>query len=465
MGVTASSRSIPGVTVAAPPSKSLSHRKIITSGLAKGVSTLSNVLESADTARTMDILSLTGATITRKGKGVFAIAGTGRPPRGGRETAPISCYLHESGTSARLLTAVLAAGNGVFRLHGAPRLHQRPMSDLFTVLESLLEAPVTYEENIGKLPAIIRSKGLSPMPGETFMPVSCDVSSQFLSGLLLAAPFAPNGLRLLLAGKKAVSWPYVRLTLQAMEEAGLPVAVETLDSGEWHISDWHALHEAVPYETRFTVPHGCYTPLSGEASAIEGDYSGASYLLAAGAAGPCSVTVSGLSARSLQGDAAILEILRAMGAGVLWNGNAVTISPGKLTGITRDMGDCPDLVPTVAALAALVEGRTVITGVAHLAEKESDRLAAPAVELAKIGCTVDIAEGCLTISPPAIKKAGGTIEFSAHNDHRMAMSLALLELAGIGVALDDPDCVAKSFPEFWEVWGRIHPATRIMSAD
>ena len=449
-----------GVIVAAPPSKSLSHRKIITSGLAKGVSTLSNVLESADTARTMDILSLAGATITRRGKGVFEITGIGGPPHGGTNE-PLSCYLHESGTTARLLTAVLSAGNGMFRLYGVQRLHQRPMGDLFTVLETRLNVSVSYGNEPEKLPATIRAKGLVPQEGSTFTPISCDVSSQFLSGLLLAAPFAAKGLTLLLIGKKAVSWPYVSLTLQAMEEAGLAVAVETLANGAWRATDWRALQKAIPYETRFIVPHGGYAPLSNEAAFVEGDYSGASYLLAAGSLGPKPVTVSGLSPLSLQGDAAILEILRAMGAKISWQGKNVTVTPGELNGITRDMGDCPDLVPTVAALAAFARGRTVITGVAHLTEKESDRLAAPAMELAKIGCTVNAADGCLTITPPATKKTDGIVNFSAHNDHRMAMSLALLELAGIGVSLDDPACVAKSFPDFWDVWKRIHSGTRI----
>lgn len=453
-----------GATVAAPPSKSLSHRKIITSALAEGVSTLSNVLESVDTARTMEILSLAGAKIIRKDKGVFEITGTGgSPPRGGEEDAPLSCYVHESGTSARLLTAVLAAGRGAFRLHGASRLHERPMNDLFAVLERDLGVSVAYEGATGKLPATIRTNGFA-WRHNADISISCDVSSQFLSGLLLAAPLAENGLNILLSGKKAVSWPYVSLTLQAMEEAGCPVIVETLESGTWQTANWRNLKTAIPHKTRFIVPHGGYSPLSGEAGIVEGDYSGASYLLAAGAIGPDSVTVAGLSPDSLQGDAAILEILRDMGAVVSWDGRNVTVSPGKLTGITRDMGDSPDLVPTVAVLAALAEGQTVMTGIAHLKEKESDRLAAPAIELVKTGCTASFSGGGLTITPPGTKRSGGIIEFSAHNDHRMAMSLALLERAGFGVALDDPSCVAKSFPDFWDVWKRIYPGTRITPA-
>lgn len=450
-----------GVTVAAPPSKSLSHRKILTASLAEGESDLRNVLESADTERTLDILSLAGAVITRKEKGVFAITGTGGTLRSGGQT-PLSCYLRESGTSARLLAAALAAGSGEFYLHGSARLHARPMSDLFAILERL-GAVVTFAGTKGCLPATIRANGLTAKD-DAFIPVSCDVSSQFLSGLLLAAPLTANGLRLLLAGEKTVSWPYVGLTLQAMEDAGRFVTVQTLSDGVWNTVDWRRLQSAKPHATRFSVsPGGGYKALTGRAGYVEGDYSGASYLLAAGAVGPGPVTVTGLSPRSLQGDAAVLDILKAMGAGVAWDDDAVTVTPGKLTGIRRDMGHCPDLVPAIAVLAALAEGETVITGVAHLAAKESDRLAAPAAELAKIGCGVDVSPDGLTIRPALRKNPGGVIPFSAHNDHRMAMSLALLERAGFSAVLDDPACVAKSFPEFWDVWKTIHPGTSIGS--
>ncbi|CAK7029432.1 MAG: 3-phosphoshikimate 1-carboxyvinyltransferase [Desulfovibrio sp.] len=449
--------------VAAPPSKSLSHRKIITSALAKGVSTLSNVLESEDTERTMSILSLAGAKIVRKGKGAFEITGLGAhaattADNGGK--TPLSCCLGESGTSARLLTAVLATLSGTFYLHGAPRLHERPMRDLFATLTKL-GASFEYMEKNEHLPVTLRTTGLAQGCDGAFLPLSCDVSSQFLSGLLLAAPRTATGLRLLLAGNKAVSWPYVSLTLQALADARCMFTVEILGEDDiWRTVDWHALQTAIPYRTRFTVPRGAYEPLLGASGTVEGDYSGASYLLAAGAVGPNPVTVTGLSPNSLQGDAAILDILRAMGANVSWSAvsghdAAVTVSPGKLTGVTLDMSACPDLVPTVAVLAALAQGETRITGVAHLAQKESDRLAAPAQELAKIGCRVTVAADGLTISPATGQKPGGGIEFSAHNDHRMAMSLALLKLAGIDVRLDNPACVAKSFPDFWNVWEKL----------
>lgn len=452
----------PGVTVAAPPSKSLSHRKIIAAALARGVSALANVLESDDITRTMEILSLAGAGFVREGKGAYTVTGTGGSLRGGHET-PLSCYLHESGTSARLLTAVLAAGKGAFYLHGAPRLHDRPMGDLFSALEAC-GADLSPGGKTGKLPVTLRTEGLAQKDADTFIPVSCDVSSQYLSGMLLAAPLAATGLRLLLAGGKTVSWPYVSLTLQTMEEAGCPFTVEILKNGSWQKVDWRACKSAEPGAMRFIVPHGGYAPLAGGPNFVEGDYSGASYLLAAGALGPEPVTVTGLSPHSLQGDAAILGILSAMGADVSWREGAVTVAPRPLKGVCADMGDCPDLVPTVAVLAAFAAGETRITGAAHLTAKESDRLAAPAAELAKIGCAVTVLPDGLVISPgPAVNKEAPTA-FSAHNDHRMAMSLALLERAGFAVALDAPGCVAKSFPEFWSVWETIHPASRIARA-
>ena len=209
---------------------------------------------------------------------------------------------------------------------------------------------------------------------------------------------------------------------------------------------------------------GAYLPRT---HAVEGDWSGASYFLAAGAVGSKVVCVRGLNRDSLQGDAALIDILKRMGARVEWRHAAeeaeVAVFPSSLHGIAVDMGHCPDLVPTVAALAAHAKGRTVISNVAHLKIKESDRLQAPAQELRKVGCAVAVTSDGLAVEPPEGGPRAPTspVLFSAHNDHRIAMSASLLGLpgqsgsGGFAVPLDDPACVAKSFPHFWKLWEEV----------
>ncbi len=441
--------------VPAPASKSLSHRTLIATALAGGVSRLSGLLESDDTARTREILTSFGAGFQRLGPGEYDVTGVaGRLEHTGTE--PLSCFVGESGTTCRLLPAVAAAGKGLFRFHGAGRMHQRPVKELTDELQRL-GATIHFEGTPGNPPLVLEARGLeAPAGGEAT--IGCGESSQYLSGLLLAAPLG-KGLRILLGGEKAVSWPYVSLTLDTLERFGIPFRVETRSGEEWRACDWRALREGVPGRVRFRVEAGAYR--AGE-YAVEGDWSGASYFLAAGAIGARPVRVSGLNIRSLQGDAALVEIIRSMGASVDMGGNGVTVFPAPLRGIDVDMGHCPDLVPTVAALAVHAAGETVIRNVAHLRIKESDRLAAPAEELAKAGCVVRILDDGLIITPPADgprPPAEGVI-FSAHNDHRMAMSVNLLGLPGVrgkgfAVHVDNPGCTAKSFPHFWDLWERV----------
>ena len=460
------------VEVNAPASKSLSHRMLVAAALARDCSpsVLHNVLQSEDTAATMRILQACGAKF-KEARGSLEVLGLSGQIQGGA-VSPLECNVAESGTTARLLTAILAAGNGLFRLHGAKRMHERPMQALTKTLTQL-GAAFSFEQSPGSLPFTLKASGLENMPVE----IDTSQSSQYLSGLLLAAPLG-QGLTLIPTASalpqaarseasptpnlpKLVSWPYVLLTLQVLHDFGVPFEVQLLSSqGIWQKTHWQQVKSVEPGQVRLNVSPALYQP--GEYR-VEGDYSSASYLLAAGALGPKAVKVHNLNRCSLQGDQAILDILKAMGAKITWHSNAVTVAPPKpdpatkrqsLRGINVNMADCPDLVPTVAALAAFATGPTSITGVAHLRIKESDRIAAPAAELRKVGCqTKELPDGLQITPPERLQKPNAP--FRTYNDHRMAMSAALFSCAGFDVQIENPDCVAKSFPGFWQVWGSI----------
>lgn len=454
------------LTIAAPPSKSFSHRMLMGAALASGVSYVRHVLMSKDIERTIAILSAAGAVfrpLSSGGEADFEVIGCGGVPRGADVGhPPLSCDVHESGTTCRLLTAILAAGRGRFRIHGAPRMHERPIGQLVAVLRSL-GVRVVFEERPQCPPLLLDTQGLEGGAVE----VPLDESSQYLSGLLLAAPLARRGLILSLGGSGVVSWPYVGLTLRTMEDFGVPFSVETREAisdgaGEyvtdWTATDWRSLTQIRPGFLRFVAPPSAYQ--AGEYT-VEGDWSGASYFLAAGAVGRRALRVSGLRPDSLQGDRALLGILRRMGARVETDAAGVTVRPSTLRGVRLDMGACPDLVPTVAALAAFAAGETTIVNVGHLRIKESDRIAAPAAELRKAGIVVHEHADGLTVEGAADKGGPhvpqGTV-FQAHGDHRIAMSAALLGLAGDKpgvIAVDDPAVVSKSFPHFWDLWREV----------
>lgn len=447
------------ITAAAPSSKSISHRYLIATALASGESELDNVLESDDTLRTREILTAAGARYSRLPKtgpsSYFRVYGMHDGPRGGVDT-PVSCYAHESGTTCRLLTAVLAAGSGLFRMHGVERLHQRPIGELGTALREL-GCGIVYEEKENYPPLIIQARGLA---SERPVTIGMDESSQYLSGLLLAAPLAHSSLTFTIGGSKVVSWPYVGLTLQCLNDFGIPFVTETR-SGEgapWSETDWRSLTQVHPGLFRITVSPAPYRP---GWFRVEGDWSNASYLVAAGVLGRQEVRVTGLSATSLQGDRALLDILSRMGASLKPCEDGVSVTPAPLHGITADMSACPDLVPTIAAVAAFADGPTTITNVAHLRIKESDRLRAPARALARIGVRVDEHDDGLTIhglGSQARIRISDTV-FEGCNDHRMVMSEALFSLRsedvrpdGIRAHIDTPGAVNKSFPEFWHTW-------------
>ena len=345
-----------------------------------------------------------------------------------------------------------AAVRGRFRVFGAGRMHERPIAGLTSALERL-GVRFRFEGKPGCPPFVMECDEL--LHGET--EVSLEESSQYLSGLLMAAPLILTGkVTISIAGGKAVSWPYVALTLKILSDFKIAFAVESLQDGEWKRVPWRTLKSVVPGQVRFSVKPGQYAPCRYR---VEGDWSNGSYFLAAGAVGPNPVRVEGLRVDSLQGDRAVLDILTRMGAKAAWDENSVTLSPGRLAGIDVDMGSCPDLVPTVAVAAAFAKGQTTIRNVAHLRIKESDRLAALAAEIRKVGCGIEVLPDGLAITPAPLPKSG-RIAFATHSDHRLAMSTSLFGLAGIEAVHDLPSCVAKSFPGFFAQWGKVLAAAR-----
>ncbi|MBR4741429.1 MAG: 3-phosphoshikimate 1-carboxyvinyltransferase, partial [Desulfovibrio sp.] len=372
--------------------------------------------------------------------------------------------VQDSGTTCRLMTAIFAAGKGLFRISGSGRMHKRPIGDLCNAL-TRLGAGIAYTEDKGCPPFLLQANGLDPDLVKGELSIGMDASSQYFSGLLMAAPLSKKELVLELGGQKAISWPYIGLTLQCLNDFGIPFTVETRSDAT---AAWKSLEAGrfrdiamvVPGCLRISVQPGTYNAGCFE---IEGDWSGASYFLAAGALGKKPVCVRGLREDSLQGDRLLLDILSKMGGAFESETNAVTVYPSSLHGVDLDMGSVPDLVPTVAVLASFAQGSTRIHNVAHLKLKESDRIKTTAQELRKFGVIIDMLSDGLLITGQ-----GDHVKFNmvqseqtlhCHNDHRLAMALAIIDMvipeAHVYEHMDDPNCVTKSFPTFWELWKHV----------
>ncbi len=418
-----SEREIPPVdtvdaVITLPGSKSFSHRALIVAGLAAGTSLLRHLLHADDTRYTAQALREMGSQISWEGD-LCQVTGTG----GRLQTPHKPIFLGDSGTSMRFLTAVAALGQGRFVLTGSERLCQRPIQDLLEALSGLGVEAVSEHHN-GCPPVVVQARGLAGGPTR----VAGSVSSQFLSALLLIAPFAARDVEVEVVGE-LVSQPYVDITLSVMEDFG--------------ISYYRQGYRF------FAVPAGQhYDPQDYE---VEGDASSASYFLGAAAVTGGRVRLTNLNPQSCQGDINFLAVLEAMGCRVTAIPAGVELQGGPLQGITVNMAHMPDLVPTLAVLAAYAQGETTITGVAHLRHKESDRLRAVATELAKMGVAVqETADGLIIYGG---QPRGARI--ATYNDHRLAMSFALAGLRTPGIRIADPGCVSKSFPEFWEYFAAL----------
>jgi 3-phosphoshikimate 1-carboxyvinyltransferase len=413
----------PRCTIHVPGSKSITNRALILAALAEpfgdhSFSTLDNALQSEDTEVMMESLQRLGIAVETDWTNNRIIVPC-MPRSAWAQSAEFFCG--NSGTSIRFLTAMLALGNGHYRLDGVARMRERPIQDLLDALHTL-GASVRSESANGCPPVVLEALGLR---GGTVR-VRGEVSSQFLSGLLMASPYAESPVTIEVEGE-LVSVPYVQMTLAMMRAWGVLVTAALSKSGK--------------SRCEFTINAPAhYLP---QHYIIEPDASGASYFWAAAAITGGGVYVPGLDKNSLQGDAAFRDLLVKMGCKL---GSAGAVIGGKLQGIDVDMNAMSDTVMTLAVVALFAKGPTTIRHVAHIRHKETDRLAALATELRKVGAKIkEFADG-LTITPGPLR--GGTL--ATYNDHRMAMSLALIGLIVPGIRIENPACVGKTYPHFWQ---------------
>lgn len=400
-------------TVEAPPSKSMTHRLLITSALGDGVSLLKNPLHSQDTEATAEALRKLGASI-READGEWGILG------GIIHQPDTELDCRESGTTMRLLTGVSSIISEPVTLSGAPQLLKRPNKPLLEALEQL---GVKTKSSDGYPPITVQGKikgGTASIPG--------DVSSQFISAIMLAAPYAENPVDIEIT-TNLESKPYVEMTLDTMRKAGIKPQCS---------DDLLEIH----------VPNGMFTP---RRARVEGDWSSAAYMLAAGAMAG-KVHVDNLDLESKQADREIISVLDEMGAYIKQSGNRVTTELSRLSAIEVDLSDCPDLFPMVACLCAVAEGTSRLSGLGRLRLKESDRLSAMTAGLRSMGIEVTFDESSAQIKGGTPK--GAVID--PYNDHRIAMSFAILAQTAEGVTtIQNPECVDKSYPEFWRDLGNI----------
>ena len=401
-------------SVRPPGSKSITNRALVCAALAAGKSTLHGALDSEDTQVMIDGLRRLGVGV-QYDRATTSAAITGCD--GEISTVGGQLYVGNSGTTVRFLTAVAALGQGTYRLDGSARMRDRPIGDLLDGLNQL-GVNVVSDTGNGCPPVTVRADGIA---GGAAV-VGGDISSQFLSGLLMVGPYAKQDIELRVRGP-LVSQPYVRMTVEVMSAFG----VRPESSGLYS----------------FQIPAG--TGYQGCRFEIEPDASAASYFWAAAAITGGAITVQGLSRDALQGDVDFCDCLARMGCDVTADADGITVTGKPLAGIDIDMNAISDTVQTLAAVAMFAEGPTTISGVAHIRHKETDRIGDLARELRRLGASVEEFSDGLKIIPEKLR--GGTVE--TYDDHRMAMSLALVGLKIPGVVIKDPDCTAKTYPDFF----------------
>ncbi len=413
--------------VALPGSKSISNRTLLLAAMAEGDTMLVDLLDADDTGRMLDALVLLGVRVERVDARQVRVHGTA----GHLPVASARLFLGNAGTAVRPLTAALAVHGGDYEISGVPRMHERPIGDLVNALRPL-GCAIHYLGNDGFPPLAIGAAG-GRAGGR--VAIRGDVSSQFLSALLMALPLARGsataGTTVDVVGA-LISRPYVEITTNLMQRFG--VTVDAPDPATF----------AIPAGARYRSPGTLV---------VEGDASGASYFLAAGVLGGGPVRVTGVGRASIQGDVAFADVLARLGADIRFGPDWIEARAGRpLEGGDIDCLAIPDAAMTLAITALVATAPTTLTNIGSWRVKETDRIAAMATELRKLGVTVDEGPDWLRVTPPRQLRAA---TIGTYDDHRMAMCFALTTLTGIPVVIDDPGCVRKTFPAFFGELGRI----------
>jgi 3-phosphoshikimate 1-carboxyvinyltransferase len=416
--------------VTLPGSKSISNRTLLLAALCEGETVVRHLLKSDDTEVMLAALKTLGVKIDELSQDDYRVTGCG----GYFPVNKASLFLGNAGTAFRPLTAALALQNGYYQLDGVARMRERPIGDLVDGLNAI-GANISYAENAGFPPLII----LPFQPnGAHRVNVRGDVSSQFLSALLMSLPLLKNEMTIDVIGE-LISKPYVDITLNLMARFGVNVKRQ----------DWRA----------FSAESGSKYSSIKEIH-VEGDASSASYFLAAGLVGKPvgknKVKVIGVGKSSIQGDVKFADALAAMGATIAMGEDWIEASLAdgkKLQAIDADFNHIPDAAMTIGVLALFAEGVTTIRNIASWRVKETDRIAAMAAELRKVGATVEEGADYIRIAPPVTLTPNAVIH--TYDDHRMAMCFSLVSLGGVPITIDDPKCVAKTFPTYFDEFAKI----------
>jgi 3-phosphoshikimate 1-carboxyvinyltransferase len=413
-------------TVKLPGSKSISNRMLLLAALAEGTTEIRDLLDSADTKVMLTALASLGIGLEPKGRNCWRVRGAGGP-------FPVKqgdLFMGNAGTAIRPLTAALALSGGHYTVKGVPRMHERPIGDLVDGLQQI-GCDIRYTGNDGYppleiLPAKIRLDAPIRVRG--------DVSSQFLTALLMGLPLTGQTAVIELT-TELISKPYIEITLNLMARFGVKVERE-----EWK---------------RFTIPAGQKYRSPGVAY-VEGDASSASYFLAAGAIGGGPVRVEGVGRQSIQGDVKFANALETLGAQITWGDNWIEASGpayGKLKAFDLDLNHIPDAAMTLSVAALFADGQCTLRNIASWRVKETDRIVAMATELRKLGATVEEGPDWIAVQPaPSLHSNVG---IDTYDDHRVAMCFSLAALAGVPVRINDPKCVSKTFPDYFDAFARV----------
>ncbi len=403
--------------ISLPGSKSLSNRILLLSALSRGTTEVYNLLESDDTSRMIDSLRRLGVEMKlSRNNTLCRVQGLGGP----FPSQETELFLGNSGTTMRSICAALCLGEGEFTLTGEPRMYERPIEDLVDALRPM-GADIEYLDKDGYPPLRIHARGI---PGGS-VSVRGNVSSQYLTAILLSAPLARQDMVIEVVGD-LVSKPYIDMTVAVMRRFGATVKADGYR------------------QYRVAGGQGYQSPGS---ALVEGDASSATYFLAAAAIRGGTVRVQGVGLSSVQGDVRLADVLEQMGAPVRRGEDWIEVGRGDLRGVDLDLNHIPDAAMTVATAALFAEGQTTIRNVGNWRVKETDRLAAMAAELRKVGAQVEEGSDYLKITPP---ERISSAAIDTYNDHRMAMSFSLAALGDAPITINNPDCVSKTFPDYFE---------------